>query len=252
MMGAMALVIAAAQTASVAGDVAANVARHVECGARAAALGAQLVVFPELSLTGYELALAAECAVAPEAAVLTPLRELAASGGVTLVAGAPVRAPSGELWIAALIFRRDGSVGLYSKQHVHSSELPVFAVGPGGPAIRIAEAAVALAICRDATFPEHADAAAARGATIYAASAMITAEAIEPKSALLRQYAGRHRMAALLANYSGWTGGEESAGQSALWGPDGHVVAAATGNAPELVIGWCERGIWRGQTVLLG
>jgi predicted amidohydrolase len=46
--------IGAAQLRPVAGDVASNLAKHLELIDVAAALGADLVYFPELSLTGYE------------------------------------------------------------------------------------------------------------------------------------------------------------------------------------------------------
>ena len=51
--------IAVAQTCPVPGDVSANVDEHVRLARLAATEGAQVVVFPELSLIGYELALAA-------------------------------------------------------------------------------------------------------------------------------------------------------------------------------------------------
>lgn len=62
----MRLRIAAAQSASVPGDIAQNVAHHVQFGTLAAKRGVQLLVFPELSLTGYELGLARAHPVRPE------------------------------------------------------------------------------------------------------------------------------------------------------------------------------------------
>lgn len=61
------LTIAAAQSISVAGDLPGNIARHLDFMASAAEQGVQLLVFPELSLTGYEperaFDLAAACGV---------------------------------------------------------------------------------------------------------------------------------------------------------------------------------------------
>jgi hypothetical protein len=50
--------IAVAQTCPVRGDVETNLAQHLRLTALAASEGAQVVVFPELSLTGYEIGLA--------------------------------------------------------------------------------------------------------------------------------------------------------------------------------------------------
>jgi predicted amidohydrolase len=73
----MTLIIAAAQSTSIAGKIESNVANHLRFGTIAAEHGAQLVVFPELSLTGYEPGIARSSAICPEALVLGSLRCLA-------------------------------------------------------------------------------------------------------------------------------------------------------------------------------
>jgi predicted amidohydrolase len=62
----MSFTIAAAQSQSVKGDIAANVRRHAEFVRVAAALKADVIVFPELSLSGYEPTIAAEVALSPD------------------------------------------------------------------------------------------------------------------------------------------------------------------------------------------
>jgi predicted amidohydrolase len=245
------LVIAAAQSASVAGNVARNTEHHVRVAEAAADHGVQLLVFPELSLIGYELDLARANVIEPESSVLNPLRDVARGARMTIVAGAPVRNDGDQLYIAALVFRPDGSVLVHTKEHVHESEQHVFACGPGGPLLLVEDTSVALAICADASHPSHAANAADRGAGVYAASAMITPDAYDRKAALLQKYARAHGIAVLLANYSGSTGGEASAGGSAIWSDGGNVVAASRDTEESLVIGRREAGVWRG-TVLSG
>lgn len=70
--------LAAAQVPSVRGDVAANVATHVRTIQAAATHEVAVLIFPELSLTGYEPELAAALALAPCDAILEPLRRAAA------------------------------------------------------------------------------------------------------------------------------------------------------------------------------
>lgn len=114
------LIIAAAQSSSIAGDLAGNIARHQRFMQIAAEHGVQLLVFPELSLTGYERGLAAQLALAPEAAVLQPLRDFAQEVGVTTVVGMPIRlSDAAPVLIGALVLGADGSLGVYSKQHLH-------------------------------------------------------------------------------------------------------------------------------------
>lgn len=242
----MSLIIAAAQSMSVPGDVSRNVAHHLRFGTIAAERGVQLLVFPELSLTGYELAIARSNAVHPDSSDLDPLRQLATDAHMTMVVGAPLLNDKDELHIAALALRPDGSVLRYTKQHVHQSEEEVFTSGPGGPALRVEDANVALAICADATHPEHAASAAARGANVYAVGVMITEDGYARKVALLRNYVLEHSMAVLMANYSGATGGWASAGKSALWSEAGQLVAASTGTEETLVVGMKQNGVWSG------
>jgi predicted amidohydrolase len=242
----MSLIIAAAQSTSVPGDISRNVAHHLRFGAIAAERGAQLLVFPELSLTGYELTIARSNAVRADSSDLDPLRDLATHAHMTVVVGAPVLNEKDELHIAALAIHPGGSVLTYTKQHVHQSEEEVFTSGPGGPALLVGGATVALAICADATHPQHAAGAAARGANVYAVGVMITDDAYARKVALLRNYALEHRMAVLMANYSGITGGCVPAGKSALWSEDGQLVAASTGTEEALVIGAKQNGVWNG------
>jgi len=99
-----ALIIASAQTCSIAGDLAANIQRHLALMVAAAEHGVQLLVFAELSLTGYEPALAQELAIAPDDTVLAPLRELARELQMTVVVGMPIRlASSSGVLIGALV-----------------------------------------------------------------------------------------------------------------------------------------------------
>jgi predicted amidohydrolase len=134
------LTIAAAQTISIAGDLSGNITRHSHFIEMAAEQGVQLLVFPELSLTGYEGEVAAALAVAPQDGVLQPLRDLARELGVTAVVGIPIRLEdSNSVRIGALVLGADGSLGVYSKQHLHAGEELVFAPGFGGPCLNIGE-----------------------------------------------------------------------------------------------------------------
>jgi predicted amidohydrolase len=182
----MSLIIAAAQSASVPGDISQNVANHVRFATIAAEHRVQLLVFPELSLTGYELTLARSNALRPDSGELKPLRHLSTQAQMTIVAGAPVLTDNGELHVAALALRPDGSVSTYAKVHVHESELGVFTPGPGGATLMVEDATIALAICADASHPQHAAGAAAHGAGVYAAGVMIDEIGYARKVPLLR------------------------------------------------------------------
>lgn len=92
--------IAAAQCAPALGAFKRNLDMHLELVERAREGGAQLVVFPELSLTGYYLKdLANDVACAPDDARLRPLAE--ASRRIDVLAGFVERTPDGRIHIAS-------------------------------------------------------------------------------------------------------------------------------------------------------
>jgi predicted amidohydrolase len=248
----MGLVIAAAQTISVPGDVSRNVAGHLRFATVASEHGVRLLVFPELSLTGYEPALARLNAVGIQSALLDPLRRIAADAHMTLVVGAPVLGDSDELLIAAIVVHADGSVSIHPKEYLHPGEEAVFTAGSGGPVLPIEDATLALAIRADTTHPEHAASAAARGASIYAAGVLIAGSGYGPDTAQLTAYARKHRMAVLMANHGGETGGWKPAGKSAIWSDEGRVVATCSGTGEVLVVGRKHEGVFSGRLVPRG
>jgi predicted amidohydrolase len=81
------LVVAVAQPPCLAHDVAANARAHAAAIRAPEAAGARVVVFPELSLTGYELDAAP---VDPGDERLQPLIQACADTGATAIVGAPV------------------------------------------------------------------------------------------------------------------------------------------------------------------
>lgn len=245
-------IFAAAQSMSIAGDVHANLVRHQRFMRAAAEQNVQLLVFPELSLTGYERGLAADLAILPKDAVLQPLRDLARELGLTTVVGMPIRlSPDAPVLIGALVLGADGSLGVYSKQHLHPGEEVAFAPGHGGSMLEMGQDHIALAVCADFSHARHAAAAAERGATLYAAGVLITDGGYGTDTALLQGYARKHAMTVLMANHGGATGGWASAGRSAVWGPDGALIATAPGQGEQLVIARRDANCWAGHIVPL-
>ncbi|GGY85470.1 carbon-nitrogen hydrolase family protein [Pseudoduganella plicata] len=235
---------AAAQTVVLKGDIAANVARHVVLAAIAARHGARMIVFPELSLTGYEPELARELALAPDDVRLDPLRDAARCEGIFIVAGAPLRHGDGLPLIAALTFLPDGGTQVYTKQHLHGGEEAAFACGRGGAALTVEGAHVALAVCAEIGHASHAAAAAQAGAQLYAASVLVSEAGYTADAALLQAHAATHALPVLVANYGGPSGGWQCAGRSALWDEAGTLVAAAPGGGECLLLARRSRGEW--------
>jgi predicted amidohydrolase len=169
-----AFIIAAAQACSIKGDIRANVNAHVAMARMAAARGARLVVFPELSLTGYEPELAAALATGPNDPRLAPLGKCSQRYGITLIAGAPVVCSRGKPFIGAYVFTPTRTF-LYRKRHLHPGEERFFSEGKAESRIvTVSGMRVGTAICADTNHASHAQAAAKRGAQCYAAGVLIS------------------------------------------------------------------------------
>jgi predicted amidohydrolase len=228
--------IAVAQTCPVKGDVDANLEEHLRLAGCAASEGAQLVLFPELSLTGYEIGLADRLAFAEDDPRTTPLVELAASRGIIVIAGAPVRV-EGRLHIGAFILSPDRTVSLYTKQRmgafseaarcdgiVPPAEATVFQPGDRNPLVRFAGQAGAVAICADVGQAWHPQHAAERGAGTYLASMFVIPSEFDGDAAKLSRYAAMHAMVVALANFGSATGGLAAAGRSSIWSATGKLL----------------------------
>src|SRR5690242_12106286 len=179
------LTIAAAQFIAKRGDVEHNVRRHLRLASLAADRGARMVVFPELSLTSYDLSLTIRDALSPDDSRLRPLGDLAHRRDLTIVGGAPIAAGE-RLSIGAIAFHPKGSATTYLKQHPTVTEQRTFRRGLNGVTIAVDGDVVGLAICADVGHFEHARDAAARGATIYAAGSLISEDGYEAEAARLR------------------------------------------------------------------
>jgi predicted amidohydrolase len=237
--------IAVAQTCPVAGDVQANLDEHVRLTLLAATEGARVVVFPELSLTGYELTLAGELAFSESDHRLSPLLDVAASHAMTLVVGAPVRMGP-AVYIGAFIVSPDGTIGLYTMHrlgafspsasrdscdgNLPSAENTVFQPGDRNPLIHLGGHVAAVAVCADIGSPTHAEQAAKRGADTYLASMFVIPSEFDGEFAKLSRYAVKHRMMTALANFGSPSGGLRSAGRSSIWSETGELLVQLESN----------------------
>ncbi|QXH55943.1 carbon-nitrogen hydrolase family protein [Pseudomonas maumuensis] len=245
-------VFAAAQCSIHDGDIPANLALHLAFMRQAHEHGVGLLLFPELSLTGYALSVASGLAQELDTPLLAPLRQFAQEAGMTTVVGMPLKVPGQHKpRIAACILHPDGSIAAYTKQHLHTGEDAFFDAGSGGELLSFAGLSVALSVCADFTHPEHAAEAAQRGAQVYATGVLIGEGGYPTDSALLQGHAQRHAMAVLMANHGGSTGGWAAAGRSAFWDEQGRCVAASSGVGNRLLVVTGQAGDWQGLEVLL-
>ena len=231
--------IAIAQCAPALGAVKRNLEMHRKWIARAKEAGARLVIFPELSLTGYYLKdLAADVACAADDAQLAPIAE--ASRDIDVSAGFVERSADAKLHIA------QGHWSGGKLVHVHRKVyLPTYGIfddgryfGPGErfDVFESAAGPAGLAICEDLWHISVPYLYATTGATVVLSPASSPGRGVaeggdlgtaESCRLMDRFYAQYLTLYVLFANRVGHEDGIAFWGGSEVVAPDGTVIARA-------------------------
>ncbi|HYO39941.1 MAG TPA: carbon-nitrogen hydrolase family protein [Nocardioidaceae bacterium] len=217
--------VAAAQAASVPGDVAANVATAVDLVIAAADRRARVVVLPELFLTGYDPGCwTHEASLALDDPVLDPLCATAAERSVVAVVGAAVRRALDASTLSLLAFDAGGVSAPYDKQHVDRDERHFFTPGRAGASLVVDGWRLGLGVCYDGCFPEHARAAALAGASAYLCSAAYHVGAEHRRDLYYAARALDNGMYVVMAGLTGRCGVGTFSGGSAVYDPEGRPI----------------------------
>ncbi len=207
------------------GAIAENIAHHKAFIDKAVAHGAAAVIFPELSVTGYEPELAQQLAMTAEDERLDGFQDIADRDKVTIGVGIPFRVAQG-IRISMVIFQPRRPRYTYSKQFLHHSEMPYFVNGDASYLVQLdAQNSFAPAICYELSVPVHAATAQENGANIYIASVLNSVAGVDKDLNLLAGIADRYGMHVLMANYTGETGGYDCAGRTSAWNRQGVLLA---------------------------
>ena len=167
-------VIAVAQLAITVGEPDANRQAAAGAVAEAAAVGARLVVLPELCDSGYVFDSADEArglaAPAGDSVTLRQWRSLAGQHRLVIVGGFCELGADGRLYNSAALVDPSGTRAVYRKAHLWDKEKLVFTPGEAPPPVVDTEVGrVGVMICYDLEFPEWVRLAALDGADLIAA-----------------------------------------------------------------------------------
>ncbi|MFG6667479.1 carbon-nitrogen hydrolase family protein [Halomonas sp. HNIBRBA4712] len=229
------MIIAAAQTCSLAGNIEANTRQHLYLTQQAIANRANVIFFPELSLTGYSPSMAAAQARTQSAWQLEVFQQLSDQDDILIGLGVPLAVEGGvQIGMAWLV--PNGERLFYAKQQLHDSERSCFIAGDRPPLIDIDGHRLAPAICFESLQMSHADSAASLRATVYLASVAHSDEDQVKEASHYPQVAKRHGMPVLLANGIGPSGAFISAGGSKCWSERGEPLAELDDRASGLVL----------------
>lgn len=216
-------------------------ARLDSTAAQARAKGADLLVCPEMSLTGYQIGAqrASELAEPADGPLSQAVAAIAQRHGVAIVYGYPEHNAEGKPYNAVQCIAADGQrLANYRKTHLFGDiDHAQFSAGPQAPAVFEWNGwRLGLLICYDIEFPEPARMLALQGADAVLVPTANMIEFDEVQRVLLPARALENRVFVAYANACGVEAGTTYGGLSLVCGPEGALLAHAVRDETQLVL----------------
>jgi predicted amidohydrolase len=215
--------ICVVQTRPIKGDIQSNINNHKRLIDLAVSNSADLVIFPELSLTGYEPKLAKELATNQDDNRFDDLQKISDSNHITIGVGIPTKSDLGTP-ISMIIFQPHMPRQTYSKQYLHSDEYPYFINGQHQIILTKDNINISFAICYELSVPEHSERAYNNGAEIYIASVAKSVSGLEKATKTLSDIASKYSMTVLMSNCIGTCDDFECGGRTSIWNNKGLLM----------------------------
>lgn len=226
------LKVAGLQTSGTPGDIASNLDELASAACAAASEGAQLLITPELFVTGYDIGDVIYELAAQD--LLSPLKRIAEEHGIALVVGIPESAGE-KLYNSAVFVDHQGQVrATHRKTHLFGSlDRQYFTAG--SDAVTVVDylgLKVGMMICYDVEFPENPRMAALEGVDFLAVPTAQMKPFEFVADSVIRTRAWENQMYVAYINHAGRERQTVYVGRSSIVAPDATVLGrmlSATG-----------------------
>jgi len=232
--------IAAAQISCAPGDLDANIEKMREFASRAKQSGAEIVVFPEMSDTGYSMPAIQKYARRWKEGVVPQLQLFAKQLSIAIIAGVSDRDGERIYNAQAFIDSRGNLIAKYRKTHLVTAapldERPVFSAGDQFVSSKIDMFTLGMTICYDLRFPE----VCRKLAVDHQANLIVNSSAwpfprVEHLRVLALARAVENQIYVVIANRVGTDDGVMLCGSSVIVDPYGVILAAASADREEII-----------------
>lgn len=220
--------IAGLQTAGTPSDVEANLAELDAAVARAKTHEVELVITPEMFLTGYDIDIA-DLTRFTRTALTERVAEIAARHEVAILVGVPEASPSGVTNSAVFLDSRGTRLASHAKTHLYGDlDRAMFSAGDSPVSlVEYRGVKIAMLICYDVEFPENVRAAALAGAHVIA----VPTAQMEPfrfiPDTVIPVRAWENQVYVAYVNHVGQEAETVYVGGSSICAPDGSFLARA-------------------------
>lgn len=229
--------IAIAQISVTKGDTDKNIKKHIRFASKASDMKADIVFFPELSITGYEPDLAKELSISTsDTDIFNSLQLLSNQRNISICVGIPTQ-KADDLFVSMAIIAPQNDIVFYSKQYLYPSEVGVFTPAFNHFVMPFANnVVIAPAICYELSITEHHEIAKQLKANHYVATVMNSVNGVDADLNCLSAVAKNYNMTTFMSNYVGVSGGYNCAGKSSVFDFTGELIAQLDGKSEGLII----------------
>jgi omega-amidase len=232
--------IAVAQISCALGDPEANLAKVRDFSLRAKDAGAELIVFPEMTDTGYSMPVIQKHASNWRTGFVRGLQEIAGQVSIGIVSGVSERDGSSIYNSQILVDATGEIVGKYRKTHLYAvapvEEQTCFAPGNSFASLEVGGLKFGFSICYDLRFPEmYRKMATDQNVGAFLISSAWPFPRVEHFRVLAQARAIENQGYVIASNRVGKDDDLWFCGSSAIIDPRGVMIAAASADREELI-----------------
>jgi omega-amidase len=232
--------VAAAQISCALGDFDANLRKIQEFAALAKKSGVELIVFPEMTDTGYSMPIIQTHARKWKDGAVVDLQKIAKGNSIAIVAGISDREDDSIFNAQALINANGELLAKYRKTHLVTAA-PLderVCLSPGNEFVvsKLSQFNIGLSICYDLRFPEMARTLVVKhGANVIVNSSAWPVVRAEHLRILAVARAVENQSYFIIANHLGTDDGVTFCGSSLIVDPSGKILASASPDREEFI-----------------
>jgi len=229
----MAFKLAIAQLHSLRKNSELNIRKHERISLEATKYKTELLVFPELSLTGYERELACSQTFTLNDSRLDKLADISRIHNMVIVVGAPIK--EDYIYIGSIVFMPDGTRKVYYKNNLHEGEELYFKSGSEPLLLQVNEEKIALSICYDIEVEAYFE-MLAKQATLYVSSIFYSPNGMIGLKDKLNTYSQTYGLDIAISNFVGTVWDNEAGGKSLFFSKLGECVSEGSADKETLLI----------------
>ena len=232
--------VAVAQISCSLGDPETNLSKVRDFSRKAKEAGAEMIVFPEMTDTGYSMSVIQEHADEWNSGFVPGLREIASQLSIAIVSGVSERDGSSIYNSQVLIDARSGIAAKYRKTHLYAvapvEEQTCFAPGDSFASFELGGLKFGFSICYDLRFPElYRKLVTEKNVDAFVVSSAWPFPRVEHWCVLAQARAIENQAYVIASNRVGKDDELWFCGSSAIIDPRGVVIAAASADREELI-----------------